>query len=335
PFSKKINSGEDLLGTDSRLFYNAILAHRNSSNAAFCCGAGSIHRRKALESLVLNSRKRLSELNSNIFIDAEKVKNKKFAITASSNGVITGPFVHHISEDIYTSILLHSEKEKWKSYQHPDVECKMLSPQTLPDYVKQFSRYAEGTFDIFFSRDNPLIKKGLTPRQKLAYAETIYSYFSPLWILIFLLSPIIFYFFLIPPIKAFNFDFFIRFLSLHLFSQLMVTTAHWGMSTKRAEQYYIGGFWIKLKALYKVIIGKKLQFNTTIKERKINPLSYNLKFIYPHLVIIALTLIGLIYNGILIINETHPSYSAFFANTLWASYNIYLINPIVRAAFIK
>lgn len=335
PFSSRISVGKNIFGTDPRIFYDVILRHRNAVNAAFCCGAGSVHRRKALEHLISHQSKRLTELNSTLPFDTAKIKNRELINVLHSKGIIIGPFVHHISEDIYTSILLHSDKQRWKSYQHPDVECKMLSPQSLQTYSKQFSRYAEGTYDLFFSKDNPIIKKGLSIGQRFAYAETIYSYFSPFWILIFLLSPIVFYFSLVPPIKAFNFDFFIRFIALNIINQIIMTIGNWGISTKRSEQYFIGGFWIKLMAFFKVVFGKKLQFNTTSKlGEKVNFIS-NIKLILPHLLIIIFTIVGFGYNLVLIIKNLHPSYSAFFANTIWAVYNIYQINPIIRTAFKK
>ena len=335
PFSNKISVGKNIFGTDPSIFYDVILRHRNAANAAFCCGAGSVHRRKALEHLISHQSKRLAELNSSLPFDASKIKNRELITVLNSKDIILGPFVHHISEDIYTSILLHADKKRWKSYQHPDIECKMLSPQSLQSYAKQFSRYAEGTYDLFFSKDNPIIKKGLSIRQRLAYTETIYSYFSPFWILIFLLCPIVFYFSLVPPLKAFNFDFFLRFIALNIINQIIMTIGNWGISTKRSEQYFIAGFWLKLLAFLKIVSGKKLQFNTTSKLGENVNLISNIKLVLPHLLITVLTIAGFAYNLVLVIKNLHPSYSAFFANSVWAMYNIYLLNPIIRTAFKK
>ena len=42
------------------------------------------------------------------------------------------PYKFHVSEDIYTSIVLHGDPERrWRSVMHPEVESKMLSPQDL------------------------------------------------------------------------------------------------------------------------------------------------------------------------------------------------------------
>jgi cellulose synthase (UDP-forming) len=294
PPLNKIKVGKDIFGVDPALFYQVILYHRNSSNAAFCCGAGSIHRRKALESLILDNQKDLLDLDSSVEVDYSKVLNKSLYNKSENNCL--GPFIHHISEDIYTSILLHSNKNNWRSYQHPLPQCKMLSPQTLAAYDKQFSRYAEGTFSIFFSLNNPMIKKGLSFFQRIAYAETIYSYFSAFWILVFLLSPIIFYFTLIPPLKAFSFDFFLRFIVLNILSQILSLFTYWGFSTSRSDQYFISNFWLKIRAFFKVLLGNKLEFNTTKKSNDFINLKQNIKLIVPHLTILVLTVLGASYN---------------------------------------
>ncbi len=332
PSSSSIRFGANIFGTAPNIFYDAILRSRNASNAAFCCGAGSIHRRKALASLIKSRTERLIETDSTLTIDQDLIKNQELYATLPTSEVV-GPFVHHISEDIYTSILLHSEQEGWRSYQHPYAECKMLSPQTLSGYVKQFSRYAEGTFELFFSKENPIWIKGLSLWQRLAYFETIYSYFSPFWIVVLLVSPIIFFFTLIPPLKAFNFDFFLRFLIFYHLNLVVATLANWGHGTKRSEQYFISSFWYKLKAFFKIATGGKALFNPTSKSIKSESWRKNLRHIYPHLIITILTVVGFLWNLYLIIINVHPSYSAFTANSLWAFYNIYQLNPMMRAAF--
>jgi cellulose synthase (UDP-forming) len=208
----------------------------------------------------------------------------------------------------------------------------MLSPQTLADYVKQQQRYAEGSLDIFFSRNNPLVLQGLTLRQRISYFETFFSYFSPLWLLVFLLSPIVFFFTLSPPIKAFNFDFFIHFLSFAFLNIILTTVGNWGVSTVRSEQFFIAGFWIKIKALFKVLTGANMKFNVTSKTRgHVNSLPH----ILPHLSIIIFTLAGLGYNSVLILKGLHPSYSAFTANIIWSVINFYQLSAFIRSAFWK
>jgi cellulose synthase (UDP-forming) len=331
PFSHKYLVGKNVFGTDPELFYDVILRRRNAANAAFSCGAGSVQRRKALEQLAIREQQEIiakrikqavkNDPNTDINVLKEKLKKE----------VPLRPFIHHISEDIFTSIMLHSDKQKWQSYQHPYVECKMLSPQSFDIFIKQFSRYAEGTIDIAFSKNNPVWRKGLTWRQRLAYMETIWSYLSPLWLLIFVLYPIIFFFTLIPPLKAFSFDFFIRIVPFLMLNVIVTSIGNWGKSTKRPEQFYQAGFWYKLQALYKVLVKGNVKFNVTSKNVKYS--QSNIKHVWPHLAIFMLTFLGIIYNLYLVYKGSHPSYSAFFANIFWSAFTFYLISPYVRAAF--
>ena len=212
-----------------------------------------------------------------------------------------------------------------------NVVCKMLSPQSFDIFIKQFSRYAEGTVDITFSKNNPLWIKGMSLRQRLAYLETIWSYLSPLWLLIFVLYPIIFFFTLIPPLKAFSFDFFVRIVPFLMLNVIVTSIGNWGKPTKRPEQFYQAGFWYKLQALYKVLVKKNVKFNVTSKSVKYS--QSNLKHVWPHLAIFILTFFGILYNLWLVYKGTHPSYSAFFANIFWSVFTFYLIAPFVRAAF--
>jgi cellulose synthase (UDP-forming) len=331
PFSHKYLVGKNVFGTDPELFYDVILRRRNAANAAFSCGAGSIQRRSALAQLAVREQnenierqiKKALKKDKNIDVDALRKQFKE--------EVPLRPFIHHISEDIFTSIMLHSDVKKWQSYQHPGVECKMLSPQSFDIFIKQFSRYAEGTIDITFSRNNPVWRKGLTWRQRLAYMETIWSYLSPLWLLIFVLYPIIFFFTLIPPLKAFSFDFFIRIVPFLMLNVVVTSIGNWGKPTKRPEQFYQAGFWYKLQALYKVLVKGNIKFNVTSKNVKYS--QSNLKHVWPHLAIFILTFFGIMYNLYLVYTGAHPSYSAFFANIFWSVFTFYLISPYVRAAY--
>lgn len=334
----KIKVNEDIFGNEPRLFYDVILRKRNFHNAAFCCGAGSIHRREAVMNLAVKGF--VQEIKK-LEVDLIKKKSDKLEIHPDSFGDLKSafllhqeliPFKFHASEDIYTSMMMHADTEnKWESVHHPDVECKMLSTQDVDSWIKQHQRYAEGSLDIAF-KDNPLFIKGLSWRQKLCYFSTIWSYFAPLWILIFLLCPIVFFFSLSLPVKAYSFDFFKYFLPFQIMNTITITLGCWGISTKRGDQYYISSFWFMLMALYSVARGKKVQFNVTPKDRSF---SKSTQHILPHVILIALSLLGVAYNIVLIMMDRHPATSGFAANAFWCIFNIIALSVIIRAAYWK
>ncbi|HEX8516258.1 MAG TPA: glycosyltransferase [Bacteroidia bacterium] len=325
----KIEINEDIFGNDPRLFYDVILRKRNNYNAAFCCGAGSFHRREAVMSLALKDfaegLKKRRELSVAQAVGISTIQKKREIL--SDQKII--PFKFHASEDIYTSIMLHADSDnRWESLQHPDIECKMLSTQDLDSWIKQHQRYAEGSLDIAF-KDNPVFKKGLTFWQKVCYFNTIWSYFAPLWILVFLLSPIVFFFSLQLPVQAYSFDFFKYFLPFQVMNTITITLGCWGIATKRGDQYYISSFWFMLLSLISVIRGKKVKFNVTPKD-KAN--AQNFQHILPHIIIISLSVIGILYNAVLLYLGKHPTPSGFAANAFWTIFNIIDLSVMIRAA---
>jgi cellulose synthase (UDP-forming) len=329
----RVKINEDIFGNDPRLFYDVILRKRNYFNAAFCCGAGSIHRREAIMSLAVRDfASKLRNVQKDLLLqhkteeEIEKIQNEILL----KEDII--PFKFHASEDIYTSIMLHADKEnRWESVQHAGVECRMLSTQDLDSWIKQHQRYAEGSLDIAF-KDNPIFIKGLTFGQRMMYFSTIWSYFAPLWILVFLLSPIVFFFTLELPVQAYSFDFFKYFLPFQILNTITIAIGCWGIDTKRGDQYYISSFWFMILSLVSVIRGKKVKFNVTPKGKAMGK---NLPHILPHLIIIGLTLLGIAYNGVLVYLDRHPTTSGFAANTFWCIFNILSLSIMIRAAYWK
>lgn len=308
----RIKIGKDVFGNDPQIFYDVILRRRNLYNAAFCCGAGSIHRRKAIWQKALGI---YVEEVRNKFSEHLKMANKNPAALSLKADVITQlkketeirPFVYHASEDIYTSLLIHADQHGWQSIQHPNVECKMLSPQDLDGWVKQRTRYASGSLDIAL-RSNPLFMRGLSLGQRLCYFQTVYSYFAPFWMLVFLLSPAIFFLTLTPPISTFNFDFFKIFIPFQVLNVTVMTLGTWGIPTTRADQYYVSSFWLMLQSFFAVMKGEKVKFHVTRKTG--NGLTVdNLRYVLPHILIIAVTLAGMIYNIVLMAQGTRTRYT--------------------------
>lgn len=332
-FFGRIKINEDIFGNDPRLFFDVILRKRNLYNAAFCCGAGSVHRREALMQLAVKDFAReIKKLEDDLIHEQKNPEeiNEKTKALVLEHDII--PFKFHASEDIYTSIMLHADREnKWESVQHPYIECKMLSTQDLDSWIKQHQRYAEGTLDIAF-KDNPLFIKGLSFGQRICYFNTVWSYFAPIWILIFLLSPVLFFFTLALPVKAYSFEFFKYFLPFQIANTVAITLGCWGISTRRGDQYYISGFWYMLLALLTVARGKKVKFNVTPKDKAF---AENTRHILPHIIIIGLTLLGIGYNSVLLAMGRHPTPSGFASNCFWSIFNIMALSIMIRAAYWK
>ena len=146
------------------------------------------------------------------------------------------PYKFHVSEDIYTSILLHGDAaRRWRSVMHPRIESKMLSPQDMLTWMIQRFKYAAGSLDILF-HDNIFSRRRfkLSLPQTLMYATTFWSYLACVWNTVFLISPIVYLFTGIPPVSA-GLNPFLFIFALFIVSELAFMFGTRGISAGMAE----------------------------------------------------------------------------------------------------
>ncbi len=128
----------DPFGSRDRVFYDILQPGRNGSGAAFSCGSGVIWSIPLLKS-------------------------------------VGGFSTWNIVEDLSTSYLMHSLG--YCSEYHNEVLTIGLSPEDIPGLLKQRGTWAADTLRQFLF-DNPLLKPGLSLRQRLQYLELGLFYFS-------------------------------------------------------------------------------------------------------------------------------------------------------------
>ncbi len=331
--------GADPFVNDPKLFYDIILRRRNWANAGFCCGAGSIHRREAVMQAALRQ----------FSFDVQKIEKQQTADLSKITGEIAAddnmrqlirhqvalekeftPYKFHVSEDIYTSIELHSDLHReWKSVQHPQVESKMLSPQDLLTWTVQRFKYAGGTLDIA-KNDDFLFRKGLSLPQRLMYASTVWSYLGGIWNVVFLTAPLVYLFFAVAPVTAYSLDFY-----KHIFPFLFVTElgtlfAMWGISGRKAKYSYLAFFPVNLKAIWTVARGEKISFPVTSKSRQDGNF---LRLVWPQTAVACLTAVGLVFAWTLFLMGIGTYDSAgILINTFWGLNNIVAMSGIIYSA---
>ncbi len=327
--------GADPYDNDPQVFYDVILRRRNWANASFCCGAGSVHRREAVMEAALK------EYSEAVNEPVEKVTRAiadpglKQDLTESMRRQVAGeveltPYKFHVSEDIYTSMVLHGDPDRrWKSVFHPYVESKMLSPQDLQSWVVQRFKYAGGTLDISL-HDNPIFRRGMDWKQKLMYGTTMWSYLGGLWNVVFVTVPIIFLFTGIPPVSTYSIEFLLRILPFLLFNELAFLVGTWGISNYQSKASYLAFFPLNLRALWTVLKGEQIKFPTTPKERQAGTFP---ELVRPQLAVIALTLLGIGVHMAGLWMGLFTNLQGFIVNVLWATNNMIAMSRIVRAAF--
>jgi len=335
-----VKVGADPFGSDPKLFYDIILRRRNWANASFCCGAGSIHRREAVmeaglkafgQSVDLQLNNILAAAQENSVTDEASRENLAGRIrSAVIHETELTPYKFHVSEDIYTSIVLHSDPDRnWKSVLHPQVESKMLSPQDLQSWMVQRFKYAGGTFDIAL-HDSPLFRPGMSWAQKLMYATTFWSYLGCVWNAIFLLAPLIFLFTGVPPVTAYDADFYKHLVPFLFCNALAFMIGTWGASNWDGQASYLYSFPLQIRALWTVLRGEKIRFPVTPKGRQEGNF---FSLVLPQFFVVLLTIAALIFGTIQIARGVPLPLGALLANAFWGLNNILALQKVVRAAF--
>jgi len=328
-----VRLGRDPFGNDPEMFYDIIQRRRNWCNASFCCGAGSLHRREAVMETSLKSwSQSVEDAVAPLLGDVEETSERDalapIIFAEAMRSVEFTPYKFHVSEDIYTSIVQHSDPNRaWRSVYHPEVLSKMLSPQDLLTWTTQRFKYAGGTLDIFWN-DNPLRLKHLGGWQKWMYASTIYSYLAPLWTVAFLLAPLIYLFTGIAPVSAYGDAFYLHLVPFLIANRLAFMVGTWGVDTWRGEQYYLSFFWVNLKAMRDVLMGRPIKFTVTPKTRASGNF---LPLAAPHLAFIGLTLIGFAWQGWRV-HQGLGDPAAYLVNVFWGMSNILSLSVMVFAA---
>lgn len=330
-----VRVGSDPLGNDPEMFYDVILRRRNGANAAFCCGAGSVHRREAVMEAALKgySNAIVHEVSkATVEITDASLRDELAAVVKieSARATELTPYQFHVSEDIYTSIILHSDRERgWTSVFHPEPLSKMLSPQDLLTWTIQRFKYAGGTLDIA-RNDNPL-RRTLSGWQKLMYGTTIYSYLAPLWTMILLCMPIVYFFTGISAVTAYDAPFYAHVVPFLVINRLAFMLATWGVESWRGEQYYLAFFWTNLKAIIHVMRGLPVKFAVTPKSKQAGSFGF---LVWPHLVIVTGIGLGIIFRGVLVAQGA-SSAGPYVVNIFWGLWNTSCLMVMISAAFHK
>ncbi|MDA0148136.1 glycosyltransferase family 2 protein [Vibrio sp. LaRot3] len=336
-----VTLGEDPFVNDPQMFYDVIQRRRNWVNASFCCGAGSIHRREAVMEAALRAyaeqitkeqdevEKQIRRLTKEKQVDKDISDNLRNEILFDTEFT---PYKFHVSEDLYTSIVLHSDSERnWRSVMHPQVESKMLSPQDLQTWTVQRFKYSGGSIDIFMN-DNPVFRKGLKFKQKLMYGASFWSNLSAIWNIIFLACPIVYFLTSIAPVSAYDVTFYMHFLPYVLTAELAMMVGTWGVAGYKGKTNFLSFFPVNMRALWTVLRGRKISFPTTPKERQTGNF---FKLVLPQTAVFLLSLFSLAFAWVGHSTGMWGNYSfgGLVLNTFWIINNMMAMWGMMAAAF--
>jgi cellulose synthase (UDP-forming) len=304
----------DPFGHQAHLFYGPIQEGKDGMNSAFYTGTNAVLRREALISVGLQN------FSDEFARDEKRLDEFELVGGVSSNS---------ITEDMNTAMRLHAAG--WKSVYHNETLAEGLAPDDLSSTLKQRLRWAQGTIQVLL-RENPLTKAGLSFWQRLQYFQTMYSYFSGFFTLVFIACPIIYFFTDIIPVRSFGPDFALHFIPAFLLNRLTFLAASWGIPARelwRSEQYAIALFPLFIQAVWSVLSGRPIKFQVTPKQRKSG---IYLRLVWPQLTVVALTILGMLWCIIRFLMGDLNNPLLYLINGVWAVYNLSLLWVIIRAA---
>jgi len=135
---------------EQRLFYRAIQPGKNRWNAAFWCGTNAVVRASALRE-------------------------------------VGGVADETVTEDIHTSLRMH--RRGWRIAYHNEILAHGLAARDADQYQSQRLRWGTGAMQLLHT-EHPLTRRGLTLRQRIAYATTLLGWFDSWRTLGYVLLPI-------------------------------------------------------------------------------------------------------------------------------------------------
>ena len=212
---------------EQSLFFRVIQPGKNYTNSAFWCGSPSVVRRKALMDV---------------------------------GGVAT----ETVTEDIHTSVRLHSRG--WRTLFVNEPLAFGIAPQTIKAFLVQRLRWAQGTMQLYRSKDCPLWIPGLTFKQRLSYLSSFLAYFESFQKLILILSPVIILGFDIFPMKVAIMPFLLRwvpYFALNIFANQL--GGRGVFNYLKTEKYNILKAIIFVEGTFTLFSKKPLEFKVTPK----------------------------------------------------------------------
>jgi cellulose synthase (UDP-forming) len=112
-----------------------------------------------------------------------------FVVRRSALEEIGGFVTESLSEDYFTSVCLSARG--YQAIYLGESLSAGLSAENMADHVAQRLRWAQGTLQAFFIKANPLTIPGLKPLQRLAHFEGLSQWFTSVFRVAFLLTPIV------------------------------------------------------------------------------------------------------------------------------------------------
>jgi len=271
-------------------FFNLVMPGKDNYNAAFFCGTGAVLRRKALE---------------------------------PHGGLLTAS----ITEDLHTSVVLHSEG--WKSVYLNERLVTGLAPVDLKSFAVQRLRWAEGNLKAA-TFSNPLTIPGLSLKQRVAYFASLYHWTIGVPKAIYYLAPPWMLYSGTFPIANFNRTFvlvYLAFLATLIGSYRVVSRGKGRLLMD--ELFNMVSFYTFIKAVKRLIFGrgKPSIFHVTSKKGS-GP--FDIGPVMPHMMLLAFSVLAVTWSLMGLGFGINDDARGVGIGIFWTAYNATLLGVVLH-----
>jgi len=259
----------------------------------------------------LFSENRIPNEQDYFYRDVQVARNKSNSVIyGGSNTVISreavedvgGFFTGSITEDFATGILI--QKAKYKCIAISEILASGLSPTTLKDLIQQRVRWARGVINTSRKVDFVFTRK-LTFAQKLNYCASMWYWYSPFKMFIYIMAPILYATFGYVVIKCTLPQILMFWLPMYISSNITLRMLSGNIRTTKWSRVYETVLFpfLFFPVLLETFGISMKKFKVTQKGDVKSEQGENFIYSIPFLVFILLSLIG-IYNSVKIMFMT-------------------------------
>ena len=284
---------------EQSLFFRVIQPGKNYTNSAFWCGSPSVVKRKALEDV---------------------------------GGVAT----ETVTEDIHTSVRMHSRG--WKTLFVNEALAFGIAPQTIKAFLVQRLRWAQGTMQLYRSKECPLWIPGLTFQQRLAYLSSFLAYFESIQKLILILTPVVILGFDIFPMSVDFVPFILRWVPYFGLNIIANQTGGRGVfNYLKTEKYNLLKSIVFIQGTFTLFINKPLKFKVTPKTIDDSVYRQEREQMIGFILIFALIAVSmaLALAKLILHTSMRVTPNSFVVALIWSTYNAFIIFLALREIFTK
>ncbi len=212
---------------------------------------------------------------------------------------IGGFYTKTITEDFATGLLIESNGFVSLALHEPLASGK--TPDTFKEHIKQRIRWGRGV--ISTARQLHIFRrKGLSFDQKMSYWGSVVYWYSPIKSLIYILAPLLFAVLALPVFICSWTDLIIFWLPMFIMQEICLRVfSRNAVSLKWSGIYETSIMPYMLVPIVKEFFGiTTKKFAVTDKSKKIIRRKFDLKTVWPFLVLIALSIIGILRSLIYI-----------------------------------